>query len=86
MKVRYQWRRRLAADTRMGEPSPDGLSYNRGSGREIGTRGCGRRLTGARDGLDLGRFELGEALAAPHLIPLGAEHLGHGPGTRRLHP
>ena len=70
----------------MGEPSLASTSYKRRSGREIGARGRGQRFAGARDGLDLGRFELGEALAPPHLIPLGAQHLGHGPITRRLDP
>jgi hypothetical protein len=70
----------------MGEPSPSRPSYNVRSGREVGTRGRGQRLSGARDGLDLGRFELGEALAPPHLIPLGAEHLRHRPIAWRFHP
>jgi len=70
----------------MGEPSPGRSSYNGGDGRELGARGGGQRLAGARDGLDLGRFELGEALAPSHLISLGAQHLRHHPVARRLDP
>jgi len=68
----------------MGEPSPARSSYNSADGRELGARG--RRLAGARDGLDLGRDELGEALTAPHLIPLGAEDLRDRAIARRLDP
>ncbi len=70
----------------MGEPSPARSSYNSADGRELGARGRGRRVAGARDGLDLGRDELGEALTAPHLVPLRAEHLGDSPIARRLDP
>lgn len=70
----------------MGEASPVWLSYNLRSGWEARARGRGQRLAGARDGLDLSRFELGEALAPPHLIPLSAQHLGHCPISGRLHP
>ena len=67
----------------MGEPSLPSTSYKGRSGRDIGARG--QRFAGARDGLDLGRFELGEALAPPHLVPLNAQHLRHGPIAWRLH-
>ena len=70
----------------MGEPSPARSSYNRPDGRELGARGRGQRFAGARDGLDLGRDELGEALTAPHLIPLGAEDLRDRAIARRLDP
>ncbi len=70
----------------MGEPSQVTPTYNVRNGRDVGTRRRGQRFAGARDGLDLGRFELGEALAPSHLIPLGAQHLRHGPITRRFHP
>ena len=56
----------------MGEASLASTSYKRRSGRENGARGRGQRFAGARDGLDLGRFELGEALAPSHLVPLNA--------------
>ena len=54
----------------MGEPSLASTSYKGRSGRDFGARG--QRFAGARDGLVLGRFELGEALAPPHLIPFCA--------------
>ena len=72
--------------TRTGEVVTRKTSYKRAGGWDVWERRRGQRFAGARDGLDLGRFELREALAPSHLISLGAQHLGHRPVAGRFHP
>ena len=72
--------------TRSGEPARASHRYNRRGEREIGARIRGQRRAGARDRLDLGGLELGEALSPAYSVTLSDEHLRHGAVRRRLHP